>query len=202
MSAEAETGVGPSGEFGVFIFLASEGLLFGALVLAYVVTRLAPGADFAGGSEKLSVALGTVNTCVLLTSSLAVALATIWSDAKRADRARPALGAATGLGILFLCIKGYEYFEEAEKGLLPLRDIADRYPKAVLAAHREFFDVYLMLTGTHALHLISGIALLAGIALCWRRLARPAHTLKLAALYWHFIDVIWVFLFPLLYLVR
>ena len=62
--------------------------------------------------------------------------------------------------------------------------------------------MYLVLTGTHALHLVSGIGLVGGIALFWRRLARPAHTLKMAALYWHFIDIVWVFLFPLLYLVR
>jgi cytochrome c oxidase subunit 3 len=191
-----------SGEFGVFVFLASEGLLFGALVLGYTVARLAPGSDFAGASRELSLPLGTFNTCVLLTSSLAAALATIWGNGKRDGWARLALLATAALGLVFLCIKGYEYFEDARQGLLPLRDMADRYPKAHPQPHREFFDVYLALTGTHALHLISGVGLMGGIALFWRRLARPAHTLKLAALYWHFIDIIWVFLFPLLYLVR
>jgi cytochrome c oxidase subunit 3 len=190
------------GELGVFVFLASEGLLFGALVLGYTVTRLAPGADFGGASRELSLTLGTLNTCVLLTSSFAVALATIWADGKRDDLARLALLATAALGLVFLCIKGYEYYDEAQRGLFPLRDMADRYPRANPQQHREFFDIYLALTGTHALHLISGIGLMGGITLFWRRLAHPAHTLKLAALYWHFIDVIWVFLFPLLYLVR
>lgn len=205
MSADAQghgTGVEPSGEFGVFVFLVSEGLLFAALVLGYIVARLAPGADFGGGSRELSLALGTTNTAVLLTSSFCIALATIWADGGRQQWARLAALATIALGAVFLCIKGYEYFEETQKGLLPFRDMADRYPKAVPQHLRLFFDVYLGLTGTHALHVVSGIGLLCGIALFWRRLVRPAHTLKMAALYWHFIDVVWVFLFPLLYLVR
>ena len=74
------TGLKASGEFGVFVFLVSEGLLFGALILGYIVMRLSPGADFAGASQELSLLLGTLNTCVLLTSSLAAALATMWAD--------------------------------------------------------------------------------------------------------------------------
>jgi cytochrome c oxidase subunit 3 len=206
MSAEADTpqpnGVRASGEFGVFVFLVSEGLLFGALVLAYTIARLAPGSDFAGASRELSLPLGTLNTCILLTSSLAAALATIWADAGRSNAARWALLVTAGLGLVFLCIKGYEYFDEAQKGLLPFRDATDRYPKAIVQPHRAFFDAYLALTGTHALHLLSGIGVMAGIALFWKKLARPTHTLKMAALYWHFIDIVWVFLFPLLYLVR
>jgi cytochrome c oxidase subunit 3 len=197
-----ETGVRASGEFGMFVFLVSEGLLFGALVLGYVVARLMPAADFAAGSHDLSPTLGTINTGVLLTSSLCVAVATIWGDGRKENRARLALAATAALGLVFLCIKGYEYFDEAQKGLLPFRDMSDRYPGAAPPRLRLFFDCYLALTGTHALHLITGIGVVVGIAIGWRRLARPAHTLKMAALYWHFIDVVWVFLFPLLYLVR
>jgi cytochrome c oxidase subunit 3 len=196
------TGVERSGEFGVFVFLASEGLLFGALVLGYVVARLSPGADFGAASRELSLPLGTLNTVILLTSSFCAALATIAADARQERWARLALLATALLGIAFLCIKGYEYWDEAQRGLFPFRDDAARYPAVSPPNFRLFFDAYLALTGTHALHLLTGIGLLGGIALFWRRLARPAHTLKLAALYWHFIDVIWVVLFPLLYLVR
>ena len=205
MSGEIQghgTGVRASGEFGMFVFLISEGLLFSALVLGYVVARLAPGADFGGGSRELSLPLGTINTAVLLSSSFAIALSTIWADDRHDRRARLAALATVLLGIVFLCIKGTEYWGEAQKGLLPVRDMADRYPKPTPAHLRLFFDVYLVLTGTHALHVLSGIGVVGGVALFWRRLARPAHTLKMVALYWHFIDVIWVFLFPLLYLVR
>jgi cytochrome c oxidase subunit 3 len=204
MSAEAQghgTGVQPSGEFGVFVFLVSEGLLFSALILGYLVARLAPGADFAAGSHELSLPLGTINTAVLLTSSFCIALATIWGE-EHGRWARLACLATAALGVAFLCIKGYEYFEEAQKGLLPFRDMSDRYPRVDPPHLRLFFDVYLALTGTHGVHVISGVGLVGGIAVFWGRLARPTHTLKMAALYWHFIDVIWVFLFPLLYLVR
>lgn len=202
-TAEHErTGVQPSGELGMFVFLTSEGLLFGALVLGYTVARLMPGADFAAGSHELSLPLGTLNTAVLLTSSFCIALATIWGDGGRERWARLALWVTAALGVVFLCIKGYEYFDEAQKGLLPFRDMSDRYPGASPPRLRLFFDCYLALTGTHALHLISGVGVVLGIAIGWRRLARPAHTLKMVALYWHFIDVVWVFLFPLLYLVR
>ncbi|HEU6454710.1 MAG TPA: cytochrome c oxidase subunit 3 [Roseateles sp.] len=196
------TGLKASGELGVFVFLVSEGLLFGALILGYTVMRLSPGADFAGASKELSLLLGTLNTCVLLTSSLAAALATMWADGKRDGYARIAILVTAALGLVFLCIKSYEWFDEAQKGLLPFRDVSDRYPKASPQEHREFFDAYLVLTGTHGLHLISGIGLMLGITVFWKHLVHPAHTLKMAALYWHFIDVIWVFLFPLLYLVR
>jgi cytochrome c oxidase subunit 3 len=203
MTAEAtEQRTRQAGEFGVFVFLVSEGLLFSALVLGYVVARLAPNADFSAGSAQLSLPLGTFNTAVLLTSSFCAALATIWGEEANQRRARLMLLVTGALGVVFLCIKGYEYFEEAQKGLLPFRDMSDRYPRLDVPPHRMFFDVYLALTGTHALHVISGIGLVAGIALFWRRLARPVHTMKMAVLYWHFIDVIWVFLFPLLYLVR
>ncbi len=196
------TGVHPSGELGVFVFLLSEGLLFGGLLLAYVVARLQPHADFAAGSAELSLPLGTINTAVLLTSSFCAAIATIWADGKREGRARLAFLATAALGLVFLGIKTFEYVDEAGRGLLPIRDAAARYPASEPPHLRLFFDIYLALTGTHALHLITGIALVAGIALFWKRLDRPTHVLKLAALYWHFVDVIWVILFPLLYLVR
>lgn len=196
------TGVHPSGELGVFVFLLSEGLLFGGLLLAYAVARLQPHADFAGGSRELSLVLGTINTAVLLTSSLCAALATIWAEENRDGRARLAFLATAALGLVFLGIKAYEYVDEASRGLLPFRDAAARYPASDPPHLRLFFDVYLALTGTHALHLVTGIALIGGIAVLWKRLERPGHVLKLAALYWHFVDVVWVFLFPLLYLVR
>jgi cytochrome c oxidase subunit 3 len=205
MSTELQghgTGVEPSGQFGVFIFLASEGMLFGALILAYLGARIENAPSFVAGSHELSLPLGTANTVVLLTSSLGAALATIWSDAKRPRPARLALGVTALLGLAFLAIKGLEYSDESRRNLLPVPDIALRDPFHQVEATRVFFDAYLALTGTHALHLVTGIVLMAGLALFWRRLRNPGHVVQLAALYWHFIDLVWVFLFPLLYLVR
>ncbi len=196
------TDVEPSGQFGLFVFLASEGLLFGGLLLVYTVARLVHPEIFVAGAKELSLPLGTANTAILLTSSLAVALATLWSEQQHAARARLSLLVTVCLGAAFLVIKGMEYAQEASRGLLPMPDPSLRDPFATAEPHRLFFNIYLALTGTHALHLITGMLVLGFIALWWRRLHRPAHTLKLAGLYWHFIDVIWVFLFPLLYLVR
>ena len=196
------TGVEPSGQFGVFVFLASEGMLFGAMILAYIGARIENHEAFAAGSRELSLVLGTANTAVLLTSSLCAALASLWAEEKHGRRARHTLWATAALGTAFLCIKGYEYWDEANRGLLPSPNSALRDPFHAVDTTRIFFDSYLALTATHALHLLTGIVLLAGLALLWTRLERPGHVVRLAALYWHFIDLIWVFLFPLLYLVR
>jgi cytochrome c oxidase subunit 3 len=205
MSREAQgsgTGVEPAGEVGMFVFLAAEGLLFGGLLLTYLVGRLRFSEAFSAGSHDLSLPLGTANTAILLTSSFAVALSTIAAKVGRSRVARLLLAATAVLGVIFLAIKGLEYWDEAARSLLPFTDSDLQSPTADLPRTRMFFDVYLALTLTHALHLISGIVVVIGIAAAWRRLVRPEAALTLAALYWHFVDVLWVFLFPLLYLVR
>lgn len=205
MSAAADqgegTGIRPAGEFGMFVFLVSEGLLFGALILAYAFSRMLNPGAFAAGSAALSLPLGTLNTAILLTSSFVLALATVFADGRRDGIARIALAATVLLGLAFLGIKAFEYFDEAQRGLMPFRAERLRDPFAPMSDTRPFFNAYLVLTGTHAVHVLSGMGLLGGIALLWQRLKRPSQALTLAALYWHFIDVIWVFFFPLLYLV-
>jgi cytochrome c oxidase subunit 3 len=197
------TGVRPSGEFGVFIFIGSEAMLFGGLILSYVVARLHHHDAFVGGSAELSLFTGTLNTAILLTSSFAVALATIWGEEAGKDRrTRLALGVTAVLGVLFLCVKAYEYYDEAQRHVLPALGLPFDYSGPDPEHARLFFDAYLALTGTHGLHVLTGIGLILTLALGWKRIGRPAHWLKLAALYWHFIDVIWVFLFPILYMVR
>lgn len=196
------TGTGPASEFGVWIFLGSETLLFGAVILAYLVARLGHGEAFAAASAQLSLPLGTVNTAVLLTSSLAVAIALILAERGDDRHARLALLATTLLGLAFLAIKALEYDHEAQQGLLPILGLPFRFSGTDPQHARLFFDAYLALTGLHAVHLLTGIGLLTALAVGWRRLQRPAHALRLSALYWHLIDVVWVFLFPILYLVR
>jgi len=196
------TGVQATGEFGVFIFLGSEALLFGGLILTYVVARLHHHEAFVAGSAELSLVTGTANTAILLTSSFAIALATIWSEEGKDNRARLALAVTAALGLLFLCVKAYEYYDEAQRHVLPVLGLPFNYSGPDPQHARLFFDAYLALTGTHGLHVLTGIGLVLTLTLGWKRLGRPAHWLKLGALYWHFIDVIWVFLFPILYMVR
>jgi cytochrome c oxidase subunit 3 len=188
---------------GMFVFLASEVMLFGGLFAAISVDRIGHPRAAAEAAAHLKLWLGTANTAILLTSSLLVALAAL---AARHGRRRPTaaclLGAAV-LGVAFLAVKGVEYRLEYLDGLMPgfgpQSPLQDR--PATL-----FIALYFVGTGLHALHVAVGVGLLAGIgaAAAVKRLWLPqrATTIELVGLYWHLVDVIWVFLFPLLYLAR
>ncbi|HVZ13112.1 MAG TPA: cytochrome c oxidase subunit 3 [Bauldia sp.] len=190
---------------GMWVFIASEALLFAAVILAYLVVRAHHSAAFTAGSKELSFPLGTLNTAVLLTSSLAMALAEIRADAPNSFRqARLLMLAAAALGIVFLAIKFTEYHDEISRGLAPLFGwpFAFRGPDVRGAA--LFFDFYFAMTALHAVHLIVGILAIAGVAIFWGRAAAASRRRRTTAvaLYWHFVDVIWVFLYPLLYLIN
>jgi cytochrome c oxidase subunit 3 len=188
---------------GMWIFLGSEALLFGALMLAYTLTRWHFPEDFAAASRETSFVLGTLNTAVLLTSSFVIALAECRTEERAAQAARLLLMVTAALGAVFLLVKFSEYADEARRGLVPLFGWPFRYegPDSVGAA--IFFRFYFVLTGLHAVHLFAGIGLIAWTAARWPRLAAPTRRRRVAAtaLYWHFVDVVWVFLYPLLYLV-
>ena len=202
--AQTAQGLGTraSREFGIFVFLGSEALLFGALFVVYAFARMGNGLTFAAASHQLSLWIGTTNTFILLTSSLAAALATIWSNGNQPTKARWAMLATAALGCLFLALKAYEYADEFGRGLLPVlgQDFAYSGPDPQHA--RLFFETYLALTLVHALHLLSGIVVMVSLSAAWKRLRQPDAATKLAALYWHFVDIVWIFLFPALYLVR
>jgi cytochrome c oxidase subunit 3 len=184
---------------GMVVFLASEAMMFGAVVLALLALRVYDSAAFATTSPRLNLLAGSLNTAVLLTSSLLVALG---AEAHKADRegiAAWTLATAAVLGLGFLAIKGSEYHSELLEGLLP--GAGPQHFASVGA--RMFMDGYFVATGLHAIHVAIGVALLGGSA--WR-LTRgwPPSKVGLAniGLYWHFVDIVWVFLFPILYLSR
>jgi len=185
---------------GMAVFLASEAMLFGALVLGLLALRGFEPAAFAATSERLNLLAGSVNTAILLTSSLLVAIAV---EAWRGERARLAawmLAISALLGILFLSIKGGEYYQEYGEGLMPGAGPKQDFASA---GARMFMDGYFVATGLHAFHVLVGVALLAGCS--WRlRRDRPPSKVGMAniGLYWHLVDVVWVFLFPILYLSR
>ncbi|HVY19844.1 MAG TPA: cytochrome c oxidase subunit 3 [Bauldia sp.] len=190
---------------GMWVFIASEALLFAAVILAYLVVRTHHGAAFAAGSKELSFGLGTTNTAVLLTSSLAMAIAETKVDERNGLRAsRLLLAIAAGLGALFLAIKFAEYHDEYARGLVPLFGWPFTYGGADQRGVALFFDFYFAMTALHALHLVLGIVTIAGIALLWDRsgTATRRRRTTAVALYWHFVDVVWVFLYPLLYLIN
>jgi cytochrome c oxidase subunit 3 len=186
---------------GMWMFVGSESLLFAGLIALYVAYRVMYGDDFAMAIHENTRGYGTLNTFVLITSSFTVALAL---GVVRAGRRR--LGAAlvavtVGLGAIFLVVKGFEYAEHVREGALP--GVLYHYAALPGAGARLFFTLYWFLTGLHALHVTGGLCALSWIGFrTWRDAYSAAyHTpLELTAIYWHLVDIIWIFLWPLLYL--
>jgi len=185
---------------GMLIFLTTEVLIFGGLFAALFVLRAEHSAEYVKSSKGMHLWLGGINTAVLLTSSAMVALMV---EAVRAGRARLAkwlLMGAIALGLAFLAIKFTEYGLEYRDGVVPRLSPGNLQggPDAL------FMDLYFAATGLHALHVAAGLVLLG--SLIWpfgaARSDSSAAFAGNAALYWHLVDVIWLFLYPTLYLAR
>jgi cytochrome c oxidase subunit III len=185
---------------GMWTFIATEVLFFGGLFLAYFIYRITYPAAFAAGSHALNFWLGTINTAVLLASSLTMALGDAYI--KRGNRAalRSCVIATASLGVVFLAIKASEYHEMYAKHLLPGMLFDSRMSPPV----QLFVFLYFAMTGLHAVHMVIGLGLMAWLLrLNGRgRLTAARHApVEMFGLYWHFVDCVWVFLYPLLYLI-
>jgi cytochrome c oxidase subunit 3 len=186
--------------FGTWAFLASEALFFGALLLAYTANRIEHPDAFVAAARETNVFYGTLNTAILLTSSWTMAVAAQAAQ-KRADFHRligRCLAATALIGVAFLIVKGLEYREDIEKHLVP----GPTFPLADPAS-QIFFALYWVITGVHAIHLTIGIGLvtrLAVISYIGRTPLRRNPQLEVVALYWHLVDIIWVLVYPLIYL--
>jgi cytochrome c oxidase subunit III len=187
---------------GMWIFLATEVMLFGGMFLAYTVYSAMYGPTFEEASKHQNLVAGTINTAVLLISSLMVVLAVRSAQLGQRRSVMRFLAIAIGLGILFLCIKGFEYYQHWQEGLVPGLNYTYDGPNPNQAA--LFFFLYFVMTGLHAIHMTIGVGILAFF---WLRV-RHGHYLvdyytpvDIGGLYWHFVDIIWLFLFPLLYLI-
>jgi cytochrome c oxidase subunit 3 len=186
---------------GMWIFLASEVMLFTALFTAYALYRLEYPEVFLHGPEHMEVALGTLNTYVLVTSSILVALATTAIRAGKELRAGALLVGAVLLGVTFLCVKGVEYAHHVRDGGLPGAHYA--LEEFAVPGGNIYLTLYWVMTGVHAVHVAVGVGVLSVMA--FRTLGgafSPSyHTpLELGGMYWHLVDVIWLVLWPLLYL--
>ncbi|QPF83853.1 cytochrome c oxidase subunit 3 [Bradyrhizobium genosp. L] len=184
----------------MWVFIATEVLLFGGLILAYFVYRHAFPQGFAAGSRHTEIVIGTTNTAVLLTSSFLVAWAVeIFSPATTGIVTWLLIGAAC-LGLVFIVLKGIEYRGEYDEHLVPGIDFQFAGSKANGA--QLFFVFYFIATAIHALHMLIGICLLVTLTIICRKAPTTRHRAALhsAALYWHFVDVVWIFLFALIYL--
>ncbi|MGE0871875.1 MAG: cytochrome c oxidase subunit 3 family protein [Kofleriaceae bacterium] len=188
---------------GMWVFLGSETLLFAGLFGLYSAYRAWFPRAFAEGVAHNHAAIGTANTLVLIVSSFFVA----WSiHALRRDRRRTcllALTAAVLLGLTFLGLKTLEYSEHLAEGIAP----GAYYSSSEVTApgSQMFFTLYYVMTGLHAIHVIAGLTLLVWLIsrVARRRTTAVRHVeLELSGLYWHLVDVVWIFLWPLLYLTR
>jgi cytochrome c oxidase subunit 3 len=188
---------------GMWMFLASELMFFGGIFLGYLYARYSHPEAFALGSAELKIPLGALNTIILLTSSLTMALAVHAAQTDRRQQLVLFLGLTLALGTAFLGIKFFEYAEEYYKELIPGPGF--RYADATVARQVElFFWLYFAMTGLHALHMIIGMAIMVVLlTMAWRgRFGADNYSaIETMGLYWHFVDIVWIFLFPLLYLI-
>lgn len=187
---------------GMWVFLSTEILFFGVLFASYVICRILYPDGFASASRHTDMLLGTIETAVLLISSSLIALGV---RAIKLDQRRSAswlLGATAVLGVSFLVMHGFEYYKEYTEHLIPGINFAQSGAHA--QAIELFFCLYYFITGFHSLHVIIGVCVIATLTL---RVAHGAFgprrhtTLELVALYWHLVDIVWIFVYPIIYLV-
>ena len=184
--------------FGLWIFLATEVLFFGGLFLLYAHARLFENAGFTAGGRAANPWFGTGNTVILMTSSLTIALAERATKAGWARFARFGLWATMALGLAFLAVKGFEYREDFAEHLFPGTGFRFAQPGAA-----QFWSFYWTITVVHATHLTIGLGFVARLLLLDRRGALGGRWMgaEVTTVYWHLVDVVWVILYPLLYLV-
>jgi cytochrome c oxidase subunit 3 len=183
--------------FGMWTFLVTEALFFGALILVYAVYRHLHPHAFREAAAATNLVYGTINTGLLLTSSFVMTIALEAAGSGMRRLAILGLSAAALLGGAFLVVKGLEYREDFARHLVPGPDLPFHAPAAQL-----FYALYWVMTGIHAIHLIIGIALAGSIAifLARRTLAPHSTAVEACGLYWHFVDTVWLVLYALIYL--
>ncbi len=179
-----------NGKLGMWLFLASEVMLFGALFSSYVLLRV-NALDWPRGADLLNVPLATVNTMILITSSMTMVMS--WAALKMNDfgKFRKMLGITIALGTVFLVLKGFEYGDKFSH---------DHFPST-----STFYAIYFTLTGLHMIHLLAGIIVCAWHAVFGKRFWEKhpeqfTNRIEVTGLYWHFVDLVWLVMFPTLYL--
>jgi cytochrome c oxidase subunit III len=186
---------------GIWVFLATEVLFFSGMLLAYTVLRHAYPEGFAEAGRDTKIVIGSVNTAVLLTSSATIAWAVHTAKLGHRKLLTILLVATAALGLVFVGLKGIEYAQEYAEHLVPGLDFSSDSPHA--HAIELFYFLYFALTGIHAVHLSIGIVIVGIMA--WRASRGafgPAYytPVEITGLYWHFVDLVWIFLYPLIYL--
>ena len=179
-----------SPKLGIWLFLASEVMLFGSLFSAYALLR-SGAPSWPDQSAVLSVPFATLNTVILISSSITMVLAWVAARAGELPRFRLYMGLTLLLGAGFMVVKAIEYADKFSHGLLP--------------STNNFLGLYFTMTGVHAIHVLAGMVVNAyllgpGAGMFRTDTLRFANRVEIAGIYWHFVDVVWIFLFPVLYL--
>jgi cytochrome c oxidase subunit III len=182
---------------GVWFFLASEVLFFGGLFTSYAIYRSFNAEAFRIAGAHTQIVYGSINTAILLTSSMTMTIALRAATAQLRKLTLICLAATAALGFAFLLCKGLEYREDIIEHLVPGPHFALSPPATQL-----FWGLYWVMTGVHAIHLSAGIAVVVAVATLFQRRIIPVQgsTLEGVATYWHFVDSVWIVLYPLLYL--
>src|SRR5215213_9915770 len=212
-----------AGTLGMWVFLVTELMFFGGMFLAYALYRTLYPAAFASASNHLDITLGAFNTGVLILSSFTMALAVYFTQIGKRRPQILCLSLTLLLGLTFLGVKAVEYYDKYEDGLIPGTLIpghsfnpqvqqegqpVDHHklhllPGATVEKVEMFYWIYFAMTGMHALHMIIGAGLLTYLIIfSLRGYFDPEYhsPVEVIGLYWHFVDIVWIFLFPLLYL--
>jgi cytochrome c oxidase subunit III len=195
---QAETAVS-----GMWLFLATEVLFFGGLILAWLFCRHWQQHGFDAGGRETLIAFGTTNLFLLITSSFVYSAGLAWIRLDQPRRLVQCCWLTAGLGVTFLILKCIEWYIDASEHLFPAAS-AFKIAGADAGGARLFWSFYFVATGLHALHMIVGVALVGWIALRASKRAFSAdwHTpAEVVGLYWSFVDIVWIVLFPLIYLV-
>ncbi|MCH7746483.1 MAG: heme-copper oxidase subunit III [Acidobacteria bacterium] len=177
-------------KLGIWLFLASEVMLFGGLFSSYILLRVG-ATEWPVGSTLLNVPIGTFNTAVLIISSITMVMAHASLKLDEFGKYKTYMGLTILLALTFLAVKGYEYWEKVSNDHLP--------------AESTYLAIYWTLTGLHGLHIIGGIIVNSyfwgpGSAMWRTKREQFINRVEAAGLYWHFVDLVWIFLFPVLYL--
>ncbi len=194
-----------AGVLGMWLFLLTEILFFGGLFMAYTLYRIWYYDAFVAGSLELDLFWGTLNTAVLIGSSLTMALAVRAAQTSNRNLTIAMLIATMVLGTVFLGVKVIEYGHKFEVGLVPGPDFVWAGNEALGLHVQIFYSLYFTMTGLHALHMIIGLGIMSVILwMAWKGRFDSEYyaPVEMTGLYWHFVDIVWIYLFPLLYLVE
>jgi cytochrome c oxidase subunit 3 len=191
-----------AGSLGMWLFLVTEILFFGGLFAAYTIYRGMYPDAFAAASHEADLLLGSINTAVLIGSSLTMALAVYYAQQGNKKAIITFLILTMFLGVVFLGIKSFEYHHKYVDHHFP--GLSFQFDGPFAREAQLFFLFYFIMTGMHAVHMIIGLGIMTVISwMAWRgRFTRQHYApVEIAGLYWHFVDIVWIFLFPLLYLI-